>query len=136
MLYSDDGLSFEWGIDGDVVWILDKGEGRSALISMEVILRFLEKVLGSCEDVNIICRNFMGKWDVVIKNHRNRGYEIRSLGDAKTYCDARSALLRIFGEGVKVRPEKSWEGALNITPGNIALRLDYQPMLGGWGMPA
>jgi hypothetical protein len=132
MLYAEDGLFFEWGIDDDIVWILDKRDGRSALIYMEVILKFLETAIGSCENVNIICRSFIGRWNVVMRNKGKRGYEIRSLGDAKTYQDARSTLLRLFGAGTKVHIQKQCEDAFNSIPGQNTSPLEYQPLSNGW----
>jgi hypothetical protein len=108
MQYAQNGLNFEWGIDENIVWIIDCSEGLPVIIYMDDILRMLSATLGSLVEVNILCRSIMGRWDAVHIRHGSRGYDFCALGDVKSYAAAKNKILSLFGPGASVLMDGPW----------------------------
>jgi hypothetical protein len=101
MQYSENGLFFEWGIDDDVVWIVEQYGSRPLLLCMDEALRMLRMEIGSIVNVNILCMSSLGRWDVVHTRQGSRGYDMRSLGDAQSLDEARRKVHALFGAGAR-----------------------------------
>jgi hypothetical protein len=108
MHYAQNGLNFEWGIDENIAWIIDCNGGLPVTVYMDDILRMLSATLGSLVDVNILCRSIMGRWDAVHVRHGSRGYDFSSLGDVKSYADAKNKIISLFGAGASVLMDGPW----------------------------
>jgi hypothetical protein len=108
MHHAQNGLNFEWGIDENIVWIVDCSVGLPATAYMDDILSMLSATLGSLVDVNILCKSIMGRWDAVHVRHGSRGYDFSSLGDVKLYEDAKKKIISLFGAGASVATDGPW----------------------------
>lgn len=108
MLYTKRGLNFEWGVDDNIVWIIDRGEGLPAIVYMEEILGMLRGQLGSLINVNILCKSIMGRWDAVHIRQGSTGYDVHSLGEVITYEDAKQKIAALFGPGEEVPHDGPW----------------------------
>jgi hypothetical protein len=76
--------TYEWGIDGNVVWIKDLDQGMSVTNNIENILSYIHSIY-PINDHLVMYRDSMGIWDeYVVKLIQNTKYivgDFRSLNE-------------------------------------------------------